>query len=71
MKNGITPEILESEWNAYVFDKADAGITVPNSSKNILGAAFCLWCDAPAAETPEEILKHITPYLYAAGKAIN
>ena len=26
---------------------------------------------APAAETPEEILKHITPYLYAAGKAIN
>lgn len=71
MKNGITPEILENEWNAYVFDKADAGITVANGSKNILGAAFCLWCDAPAAETPEEILKHITPYLYSAGKAIN
>ena len=70
MKNQITPQILRNEWNEHVFDKVSLNITVPKNNENILGGAFCLWCDAPAAETQEEVLNNITPFLFATGDAL-
>ena len=71
VKNGVTPQQIESEWNAYVFDHLhpEHNPTAPDS--RIKGAGFCLWTDTPAAETPEEILEHLKPYLAACGKALN
>lgn len=71
MKNNVTPEQIKAEWNPYVFDSPNEQFRVdPNKSK-IYGGAFCLWCDKPSAETPDEILEHITPYLYAAGEVMS
>ena len=67
----ITPEQIKAEWNPYVFDSPNEKFRVDPDKAKIHGGAFCLWCDKPSAETPEEILEHITPYLYAAGEVMN
>jgi len=33
----------------------------------VMGGGFCLWSDTPAAETEEEVLEHIKPYITACG----
>ena len=71
MKNGITPSQLLDEWNAYVFDSPDKKIRLDPEIHTVNGGAFCLWCDKPSAEAPDEILKNISPFLLAAGKAMN
>jgi hexosaminidase len=71
MKSGITPEQLKNNWNAYVFDSPSAQFRVDPTKHNIFGGAFCLWCDKPSAESPDEILKNITPYLFSAGEAMS
>ena len=71
MKNGITPSQLLDEWNAYVFDSPDKKIRLDPEIHTVKGGAFCLWCDNPSAEAPDEILKNISPFLLAAGKAMN
>ena len=70
MKNSVTPDRILSEWNAYVFDTPTKQIRVSPHEYKISGGGFCLWCDKPSAESPDEILEHITPYLYAAGAAM-
>lgn len=70
MKNGVTPQNVREDWNPYVFDSPNEKFRVDPAKAKIHGGAFCLWCDKPAAETPDEILEHITPYLYAAGEAM-
>lgn len=70
MKNNVTPNRILNEWNAYVFDTPTKQIKVSPNEHKIFGGAFCLWCDKPSAEAPNEILEHITPYLYAAGAAM-
>ncbi len=70
MKNNVTPNRILNEWNAYVFDTPTKQIRVSPNEHKIFGGAFCLWCDKPSAEAPNEILEHITPYLYAAGAAM-
>lgn len=70
MKSGVTPSQLQSEWNAYVFDSPTKKIRVSPSEHKIFGGAFCLWCDKPCAESPEEILENITPYLFASSSAM-
>ena len=70
MKSGITPDQLKSDWNAYVFDSPSQRFRVDPSKSKIYGGAFCLWCDKPSAESPDEILKNITPYLFSAGEAM-
>jgi hypothetical protein len=71
MKSGITPEQLKVDWNAYVFDSPASKFRVDPSEHKIFGGAFCLWCDKPSAESPDEILKNITPYLFSAGEAMS
>ena len=71
MKSGITPEQLKNNWNAYVFDSPSAQFRVDPTKHKIFGGAFCLWCDKPSAESPNEILKNITPYLFSAGEAMS
>ena len=71
MKSGITPDQLKSDWNAYVFDSPSQRFRVDPSKSKIYGGAFCLWCDKPSAESPDEILKNITPYLFSAGEAMS
>ena len=70
MKSGVTPTRLKNDWNAYVFDSPQKKVRVDPIKHTVRGGAFCLWCDKPSAETEDEILEHITPYLYAAGEAL-
>ena len=70
MKSGITPSMLKTDWNAYVFDSPTSKFRVDPLRSKIFGGAFCLWCDKPSAESPDEILEHISPYLLAAGEAM-
>ena len=67
---GATPEMIESEWNAYVFDpqRPENNPTAPN--EKVKGGGYCLWSDTPAAETEEEILENLKPYLHACAKAL-
>lgn len=70
MKSGVTPSQLKADWNAYVFDSPQKQVRVDPKKFNVRGGAFCLWCDKPSAETEDEIIKNITPYLLAAGEAL-
>ena len=70
MKNGVTPDRIRSEWNAYTFDAAEKSVHVEPSRHTVLGSSFCVWCDNPSAESADELLENITPYLYAAGEAM-
>ena len=62
--------MIESEWNAYVFDpqRPENNPTAPN--EKVKGGGYCLWSDTPAAETEEEILENLKPYLHACAKAL-
>ena len=70
MKSKITPEQLSSEWNAYSFGTPEKQDRVEPSDTSVLGGGFCVWCDNPSAESAEDILKHISPYLFSAGEAM-
>lgn len=70
-RSGTTPEDIESEWSAYTFDpnNDDFNVTPPNDK--VKGGGFCLWSDTPNAETEDEILEHLKPYLKACIKALS
>ena len=68
---GKTPEILERDWSAYYFDPEHPENDPPAPDPRILGGGYCLWCDTPAAETEDEIMEHIKPYIAACGKKLN
>lgn len=70
MKSKITPEQLSSEWNAYSFGTPEKQDRVEPSDTSVLGGGFCVWCDNPSAESADDILKHISPYLFSAGEAM-
>lgn len=70
MKHGVTPSQLLEEWNAYVFDSPDKKIKLDPSYHTVKGGAFCLWCDKPSAESCDEVLKNLTPFLLSAGRAM-
>ncbi len=70
-KYGTTPEILENEWSAYFFDPQTPENNPSAPDSRILGGGYCLWSDSPAAETEDEILDHIKPYIRACGKKLN
>lgn len=65
--HGATPEMVANEWNAYRFDPhvPENNPAAPNDM--VMGGGFCLWSDTPAAETEEEVLEHIKPYITACG----
>lgn len=69
-RNGVTPSMLGEEWNAYTFDRMHPENDPVPPEPRVLGGGFCLWCDSPAAETEEEILEHLIPYIRACGKAL-
>jgi len=71
VKNDVTPERIEQEWNAYVFDHLHPENNPKAPDDRVRGSGFCLWTDTPAAETPEEILEHLRPYIAAVGRALN
>lgn len=71
VKNDVTPARIEQEWNAYVFDPLHPENNPAAPDDRIRGGGFCLWTDTPAAETPEEILTHLRPYIAACGRALN
>lgn len=70
MKSGVTPEQLKSEWNAYSFGTPEKQDRISPAEASVLGGGFCVWCDNPSAESAEDILEHITPYLFSAGEAM-
>ena len=70
MKHGVTPSQLLNEWNAYTFDSPDKKIRLDPTSHTVRGGAFCLWCDKPSAESCDDILKNLAPFLLSAGKAM-
>lgn len=70
-KNGVTPERLLEEWSAYEFDEASAQKRVSQNGESVLGGAYCLWCDSPSYKTEGELIKTLSPYLIATGKALS
>lgn len=70
MKSKITPQELSAKWNAYVFDSPTKQARLDAGSPSVLGGGFCVWCDNPSAESEDELLEHITPYLFSAGEAM-
>ena len=70
MKSGIAPDTLRQNWNPYVFDSPTKQIRVNPEQATVYGGAFCVWCDKPSAESADDILKNITPYLFASGEAM-
>ena len=70
MKSKITPAQLSSEWNAYNFGTPEKQDLITPSDTSVLGGGFCVWCDNPTAESADDILKHISPYLFSAGEAM-
>lgn len=79
----VTPEIIMKEWtpyvfapinsecddgNTYIFPKPNLGNLIEAPNERVKGAGFCLWCDTPSAETEDELLEHILPYLTAFAK---
>ncbi len=67
---GLTPEKIEEEWNAYVFDQNVSENNPEAPDSRIKGGGFCLWSDNPSAEEEDEILEHIRPYFIAHGKKL-
>ena len=68
--NNATPERIEQEWNAYLFDPCVPGNNPQAPNEQVLGGGYCLWSDTPAAETEDEVLEHIRPYIAACGKKL-
>ena len=68
--NDSTPQRIEEEWNAYVFDPDTPENNLPAPDDRVLGGGYCLWSDTPGAETEDEVLAHIKPYIAACGKKL-
>lgn len=71
MKNGVTPERISNEWNAYVFDSKENDVCVDPLCHTVKGGAYCIWCDNPSAESEDELLCNALPYIEAAAKALS
>lgn len=68
---GTTPEMLEECWSAYTFDHTRPERNLPYGDERVLGGGYCLWSDTPAAETEDELLENLKPYIRACGKALS
>lgn len=68
--HGATPEELTAEWSAYLFDSDSPENNPTPPDPRVLGGGYCLWSDTPAAETEDEILEHLCPFLRACGKKL-
>lgn len=55
----VYPDKIYNEWSPFVFDTT--------YSKNVTGAAFCIWCDHPTLRTEEKMMTEIKPLLRAIG----
>ena len=71
MKNNVTPQMIENEWNAYVFDSKENGVYLNPAEHTVLGGAYCIWCDNPSALTADKVLEKALPFIQAAGKKLN
>lgn len=69
-KYGTTPDILERDWSAYFFDPENAENNPTAPDPRVLGGGYCLWSDTPAAETEDEILEHLKPFIRACGRKL-
>ena len=69
-RHDMTPEKLEKEWDAYLFDPETPENNPQAPNEHVLGGGYCLWSDTPAAETEDEVLAHITPLIMACGKKL-
>lgn len=47
---------IYKEWNAAIFNGKKPGSATPDSvDGDLAGAYFCIWCDRPDTQTPEEV----------------
>ncbi|MBE6589238.1 MAG: hypothetical protein E7643_03590 [Ruminococcaceae bacterium] len=68
--HGVSAENLEKEWNAYLFDMEHPENNPTAPDARVLGGGYCLWSDTPAAETEDEVLAHLRPFIEAAGRRL-
>jgi hexosaminidase len=68
--HGASPEQVENDWSAYTFDSQHPENNPTPPDERVLGGGYCIWSDQPAAESEEEVLEHVLPFLKAAGKAL-
>ena len=66
----ITPDVIDAEWDAYVFDKNRPDGDPKAGDPRVKGGGFCLWSDTAGAETEDEVLEHILPYLQSVGRKL-
>ena len=68
--SSVTPEEIEKNWNAYVFDSKNPDNTLEAPSAGVKGAGMCLWTDTPARQSEDELLENIRPYFTAIAKKV-
>lgn len=66
----VAPADIEQNWSVLVFDPQRSENNPTSLCPAIKGGAFCLWCDAPAAEAEKGLLEHLRPYIRACGKKL-
>ncbi|MCQ2354775.1 MAG: beta-N-acetylhexosaminidase [Clostridia bacterium] len=68
---GATQQKIYEEWNAFRFDTEGAalgeGKNTAAGNTNVLGTAFCIWCDTPNTETESTVKANVIPLLRAVG----
>ena len=68
---GVPADVVEREWDAYLFDK-DVPENNPEAPHDgVIGGGYCLWSDIPAKETEDEVFANILPYIKAIGKKLS
>lgn len=64
-------EAIYSSWSPYVFDPNSStlgsGRNPSLGNPNILGSAYCIWCDNPAAKDEATVMADVLPMLRAHG----
>lgn len=65
---GITPQHIYEKWAPNVFTPYEGtGSNTDINNKNVLGSAFCVWCDKPSTETEDTVKENILPSLRMNG----
>ena len=68
--HGVPADRLEREWNIYLFDMDCPENNPVAPDPRVIGGGYCLWSDMPAAESEDEVLENVKPFIMACGRAL-
>lgn len=65
---GMKPQRIYENWAPNVFTPYNGtGSDTAISNKNVLGSAFCIWCDSPGTESETDVKNGVLPLLRMNG----